>query len=237
MTSLYMGFPKPCFIGDSDDVDAAVGRLRDAFPNVKIKHVIYDNACSLSILDFCSMVGQKPGPVILLQPIQSKVLEGIRLRLAANVPVAAETIACDDGLKAAASSVIQQFESGQPMTGMDLIVGVLIMAKLDDGHMWAGNAKGYMWASDIPKGRGIDEKYRDRVPHVLNILLQHEVLVKKPSQGKSKYALNPGKKPEIYEMLRGRKFPTEIEKYLLRHHQLESVRVLDDLPHYEDARH
>lgn len=234
MISLYMGFPASCFIEDSDDVDAAVGRLREAFPDIKIKHVIYDSACSLNILDFCSMVGQKLGPVLMLQPIKSSVLEGVRLRLAANVPVAAELICNDDELKRAVATVIGQFENGEPMTGMDVVVGLLIMAKLDDGHMWAGNAKGYMWVSDIPKGRGVDEKYKGRVPHVLNIMFQHGLLVKKTSQGKSKYALNPDKKPDIYDMLRGRKFSAVIEGYLLRYQQLESVRALDDLPGYED---
>jgi len=236
MTSLYMGFPNPCFIDGSDDVDAAVASLRASFPDLRIKHVIYDASCSLSVLDFCSMVGQKLGPVLLLRPIQSKVLEGIRLKLAANVPVASETASTEEELHYAVSMIVGHFENGEPLVAIDVVVGLLIMAKLDNEHMWAGNAKGYMWAADIPKGRGVDEKYKDRVPHVLNILSQHNVLVKKPSQGKSKFALNPEQKIAIYEVLRNRKFGTVVEGYLLRNHQTESVRVLDSLPGYDDAR-
>jgi hypothetical protein len=236
MISLYMGFPTPCFIEGNGDVVMAVAQLRACFPGLKIKHVNYDAQCSLSVLDFCSMVGQKPGPVLLLRPIQSKVLEAIRQRLAANVPVVAETIASEEELHDAVATVVGHFENGEPLVAIDIVVGLLIMAKLDDGHMWAGNAKGYMWASDVPKGRGVDEKYKDRVPHVLNILLQHGVLVKKPSQGKSKFALNPDRKIDIYEMLRDRKFKGAVEGYLQRNHQVESVRVLDDLPDYEDVR-
>ena len=75
MTSLYVGFPKNCFLDGSNDIGATVARLGNAFPNVTIKHVVYDDSCSLSILDFSSMVGQKPGPVLLLQPIKANVLD------------------------------------------------------------------------------------------------------------------------------------------------------------------
>ena len=236
MTSLYMGFPPNCFLDGSNDIDAAVARLCHAFPNVRVKHVIYDANYSLNVLDFCSMVGQKPGPVLLLQPIKGTVLERIRVRLAANVPVEAPTVASETGLHGAVTEVLEHFGNGEPRIALDIIVALLIMAKLEANHMWAGNAKGYMWAADIPKGRGVDEKYKDRTPHVLNLLLQHKLLVKKPSKGKSKFALNDDCRIEIYEILRGRKLPVEVEGYLQRHAVLESVRSLDGIPDYEDSR-
>ncbi|KKA06220.1 hypothetical protein VP02_18900 [Pseudomonas ogarae] len=235
MISLYVGFPATCFIGN-DGVDAAVECLKVEFPDVRIKHVVYDARCSLSILDFCSMVGQRPGPVLLLEPIQSKVLEEVRLRLALKLPVACEMIVCEEELCAAVDTILGQFKSGEPMVPLDLAVALLVLAKLEDGHMWGGNAKGYMWAADIPKGRGVDEKYKDRVPYVLNILLQHSFLISKPSKGKSKFALNPSLKPDIYEALRLRSFPEKTGRLFLRHQQLESVRVLDDLPEYAAGR-
>lgn len=235
MISLYLGLPATCFIGN-DGADAAVERLKAELPGVKIKHVVYDANCSLSILDFCSMVGQRPGPVLLLKPIKATVLEGVRIRLAVKLPVACEMVACQESLRAAVGTVLAQFKSGEPMVPLDIAVAILILAKLEDGHMWGGNAKGYMWAADIPKGRGVDEKYKDRVPHVINILLQHNLLIKKPSQGKSKYALNPCMKQDIYETLRLRSFPEVIGRYLFRHQHLESVRVLDNLPEYAEGR-
>ncbi|WP_339496103.1 MULTISPECIES: hypothetical protein [Pseudomonas] len=235
MISLYLAFPATCFIGN-EKAEMAVERLRAQFPAVTIKYVVYDANCSLSILDFCSMVGQKPGPVLLLKPIKTSVLEGVRLRLAVKLPVACEMVACQESLCAAISMVLRQFENGEPMVPLDIAVAILILAKLEEGHMWGGNAKGYMWAADIPKGRGVDEKYKDRVPHVINILLQHEMLIKKTSQGKSKYALNPSIKLDIYETLRLRSFPEAIGRYLFRHEQLESIRVLDNVPEYPEGR-
>lgn len=235
MISLYVGFPANCFIGNGD-VDAAVECLKVEFPDVRIKHVVYDARCSLSILDFCSMVGQRPGPVLLLRPIQSTILEEVRLRLAFKLPVACEMIASEEELCGAVDTVLGHFRNGEPMVSLDLAVALLVLAKLEDGHMWGGNAKGYMWAADIPKGRGVDEKYKDRVPHVLNVLLQHDFLINKPSKGKSKFALNPILKPDIYEALRLRSFPEQTGRFFLRHQQLESVRVLDGLRDYTEGR-
>lgn len=236
MNSLYMGIPGNYFLDGSNDIEATVARLSHAFPDIRIKHVVYEANCSLNVLDFCSMVGQKPGPVLLLQPIKSTVLERIRVRLAANVPVLAPVIASEAELHGALIEVINSFANGEPLIAVDVVVALLVMAKLEANHMWAGNAKGYMWAADIPKGRGVDEKYKDRTPHVLNLLYQHKLLVKKPSQGKSKYALNDLRRVDIYDILRDRKLPAEVEGYLQRHPAVESVRSLDELPDYKDKR-
>lgn len=115
MTSLYVGFPKNCFLDGSNDIGATVARLGNAFPNVTIKHVVYDDSCSLSILDFSSMVGQKPGPVLLLQPIKANVLDRIRVRLATTVPVEAPTLASEAELHEAVTSVIDHFANGEPL--------------------------------------------------------------------------------------------------------------------------
>lgn len=236
MTSLYIGFPNNCFLDGSNDIGATVARLDDAFPDVTIKHVVYDDSYSLNILNFSSMVGQKPGPVLLLQPLKATVLDRIRVRLAVTVPVAVPTISSEAELHEAVTSVIDHFTNGEPLVAIDIIVALLVMAKLEANHMWAGNSKGYMWAADIPKGRGVDEKYKNRTPHVLNVLYQHDLLVKKPSQGKSKFALNDQCRTNIYEVLRDRKLPREVERLLQRHPTLESVRSLDVLPDYEASR-
>lgn len=102
--------------------------------------------------------------------------------------------------------------------------------------MWAGNSKGYMWTDDIRKGRGVDEKYGSRVATVLNVLLQNELLTFKTSQSSRKYALNPERREEIYEILRSRSFPTGANKSFSRSEGLESCRVLDVLDEYKKDR-
>jgi hypothetical protein len=107
------------------------------------------------------------------------------------------------------------------------------MEKLDKNFMWGGYAKSFMWHDDIPKGRGVPEKYATRVSLVLAVLLQRGVLIQKTSQGAKKYALNPDRREEIHEYLRLRKLPEDVESPLLKHRALETVRALDGIADHQ----
>ena len=192
----------------------------------------YENNSSLIAKDFCSLVLQSPGPVVMVRPVQARTLEEVRVRIATRLPIMAVDVASAADLEEFIDAAIAQFSNGEPLVALDIVVAFLLVRKLDQERMWAGNAKGYMWASDIPKGRGIDIKYESRVPNVLNILLSHELIFYKISNSKKKYALNPEKRVEIYEILKSRIFPPEIERPLLRHPDQVSVRALDVLDIY-----
>ncbi|MGB4059048.1 hypothetical protein [Acidovorax sp. NCPPB 3576] len=192
----------------------------------------YEKNSSLIARDFCSLVLQSPGPVVMVRPVQAKTLEEVRVRIANRLPLMAVDVASAADLEEFIDAAIAQFSNGEPLVALDIVVAFLLIRKLDQEHMWAGNAKGYMWVSDIPKGRGIDLKYESRVPNVLNILFSHELIFYKTSNSKKKYALNPEKRVEIYGILKSRIFPSEIERPLLRHPDQESVRALDVLDIY-----
>src|SRR5690606_5533097 len=106
----------------------------------------------------CSAVLQKPGPILLLRPVQNKTLQLVRLRLNGKVPIEAQELSTLNELRAAIVALGNRFEAGEPFLTLDLVVALLLLRKLDQERMWGGNAKGYMWAEDIPKRRGIDEK-------------------------------------------------------------------------------
>lgn len=235
MGNIYVGYPSLKY----DNSPASLLELCQQQPELygcwRLRLCAYKPDASLIARDFCSMVLQSPGPVVLLRQVKNSTLEEIRSRLGARVPVMVEEIAAIEDLLAALNQAIQQFESGEPLLALDLAVAFLMVRKLDQEHMWTGNAKGYLWAGDIPKGRGLDAKYEPRVANVLNILLQQGIVVFKTSNGKKKYALNPLRREEIYEILRNRKFPDTIERPLLRHPALESVRALDCLEIYDGA--
>lgn len=192
----------------------------------------YDKNSALIAKDFCSLVLQSPGPIVMIRPVQAKTLEEVRIRVATRLPIMAVDIASAADLEEFIDVAIAQFSNGEPLIALDIVVAFLLIRKLDQEHMWSGNSKGYMWASDIPKGRGIDIKYESRVPNVLNILLSHNLIFFKISNSKKKYALNPEKRVEIYEILKSRIFPPEIERPLLRHPDQVSVRALDVLDIY-----
>jgi hypothetical protein len=233
MGTFYIGHPPGQYDGcpaESVRSCAQNPALHGGWP---IKAKEYSPDASLNARDFCSMVLQSSGPVILIESVKQGTIEEVRVRVGARVPVLVERIDNVTDLRATLVRAQALFQSGEPLVGLDVIVGLLMIRKLDQEHMWTGNAKGYMWVSDIPKGRGLDLKYAPRVAHVLNILFQHDLIVCKISNGKKKYALNPNRREEIYEILRCRKLPPEVNRLLLRHPTTETVRVLDLLCDYD----
>lgn len=235
MKFLYLGHPVHQYEGDTASLAKQCAQTPAAHGNWSIRASQYEFNASLNIRDFCSLVLQTPGPVLLLQPVQNKTLEGIRQRLTGRVPVEAQTIITLDDLRTAIIAVGQRFDQGEPFLPLDVVVALLMLRKLDQERMWGGNAKGYMWSADIPRGRGLDEKYAARVSLVLNILLQHKLLIQKTSQSKKKYALNPNLREDIYAILRTRKLPPDVERPLMRHGAEETIRSLDLLDDYELA--
>lgn len=234
MTILYLGHPAREYEGDviAEIVDEFIASF--AKDGWEIRPTCYDQQKSLDARDFTSMVLQRPGPVLLLNPVQQRVVELVRQRIGVRTPVELATIYDSAALKQAVENTIAAFDAGEPRLSLDVVVALLMIRKLAREQMWAGNAKGYMWADDIPKGRGLDEKYAARVPNVINVLLNHELLVRKTSQHTSKYALNPLRKVEIFGYLRDRRLPNAVEAPLARGIAQESVRALDLLDDFAE---
>jgi len=232
MGTIYLGYPA----GDYADSPAALVAQCVSHPEWydgwKLLPQQYKSDASLIAKDFCAPVFEASGPIILPQPVRNTTTEDVRRRLGSRVPILLEIITTIEELRAVIENAIEMHNNGTPMLALDLIVAFLMLRKLDQELMWAGYAKSYMWASDIPKGRGLDVKFSHRVPEVLNILFMRDLIVNKTSNGKKKYALNPERREEIYEILRNRKFPKEIEAPLIRHAPLENIRELDLLDCY-----
>jgi hypothetical protein len=233
MGNIYVGHPTFKYCNSLAELVELCRQHPEQYGGWNLRPCAYRPDASLIARDFCSLVLQSPGPVVLLRQVQNNTVEEVRRRLGARVPVIVENVINMDGLLATLNQAINQFEGGEPLVALDLVVAFLMIRKFDQEHMWTGNAKGYLWAGDIPKGRGLDTKYEPRVGHVLNILLQQDLVVSKISNGKKKYALNPDRREQIYEILRIRKFPDHIERPLLRHAGLETVRTLDCLAIYD----
>lgn len=108
------------------------------------------------------------------------------------------------------------------------VAAVLIVRKLEAGHYWGGNAKGYMYADVLAKGRGVPDQFADIVAHVAHVLLLKGVLIRKPSQGRAKYALNPKRKSEVYAIVEAAAFHNEALRRLLNKDPKEvSARIID----------
>lgn len=231
MPHVYVGHPAASYPGDIASLVAALALGAAPAQGWTIRTKTYENS-SFDVRDFRSWVLQSPGPVILLRPVQQRAADDLRLDLQARVPVYVTDVYEATALAAQINAAIAAFEAGEPQMPRESIVALLLLRKLDQERMWAGNAKGYMWTDDIRKGRGIDEKYGPSVGTVLNVLLQNGMLVYKTSKSTRKYALNPDRREEIYGFLRARRLPEAIERSLGRGAELESIRALDILSEY-----
>ncbi|HBO2703604.1 hypothetical protein [Pseudomonas aeruginosa] len=233
MKYLYLGHPPHCYDDDLGHIAERFAQEVSEDTGWAVRSCPYEGFNqSLNVQQFSSLVLQNPGPILLLRPVQARTVELIRNKLGGRLPIEVREIETSETLRDAVIAAEQRFDAGEPFLSLDLIVGLLLIRKLDKERMWGGNAKGYMWVEDIPNGRGLDEKYAGRVPHVLNVLLQQELLISKKSGSSKKYALNPDMREAIYDALRSRILPGKAQGYLTRGDTEESIRALDLLDEY-----
>jgi hypothetical protein len=204
----------------------------DAWAEWTVKTIQYDASASIRVTDMCAQVIATSGPVVLLQPVQDKVVQLLRERLNQRVSVLFGTAYTTDEVFNFLAEAKRLHETGEPHIPRALVVALLLLRKLEREHMWGGKNKGYMWAGDIPKGRGLDEQFADEVPRSLGLLFQEGLLIQKPSQTSNKYALNPDRREEIYAILRERRFGERLARILGRDTALVSARELDLLDDY-----
>jgi len=101
----------------------------------------------------------------------------------------------------------------------------LILKKLLKDHFWGGKDKSHIWSDNIRKGRGVPEHLSPFVAEVVSDLYQHDILIRKTSCGKSKYALNPSRKPEIHKICEECKIPDErLYRLLMKDPHLETTK-------------
>lgn len=193
----------------------------------------YDVRQSLNANDFVRLVHSVPGPVLMLRPVQAKTLTEVTLRLEGRQLVTPADAYDPATLLTAIEQLKGHHDRGEPLVPLRRAVALMVVRKLEREHLWGGNAKGYMWSDWIPKGRGIDEAYKAYIPDLVFLLKQHNVLISKTSNSLQKYALNPDKRGEIGDVLRDRKFSTELERVFARDGATLSARVLDCLDEYD----
>lgn len=240
MSVLHIGHPDDDTIdGLSAVLDAALATpgFGVGLDGWKSLRMVYGKNQALPHAAFIQRVLSTPGPVLLVQPLRRDDLAEVRRRVGSRQIVQLSEVYDAPTLLAALTTIAQAHAAGHPMTAKDAVVALLLMNKLDKERRWAGNNdKGYMWHEDLPKGRGFDPKFADRLPHIINLLFQHDVLVSKISKGKKKWALNPDDRLGIYAMLRERSFDTQnpqLAQKLRQTPDLISVRELDDLGDFQ----
>ena len=192
----------------------------------------YDNSCSIPINDVASVISAAPGPCVLLRNVQQKVVSGLRNKLLGRAVVLIGDANDSTDVFASLSEARKLHLVGEPMLPRKHVVALLLIAKLEKHQMWGGNNKGYMWTPDLAKGRGVDERFADQIPEVVNDLLSYNLLAFKTSKGRRKYALEPAQRTEIHRLLRELTFQNKLQAILDRDSRVESARELDTLYEY-----
>lgn len=189
----------------------------------------YNLSCSVSINEVAAMIKGAIGPCVLLRNVQERVIVEFRERLAGRAGVWVGSSESITDILNILQEARDQHLGGEPMLPRKLVVALLLVAKLERHNMWGGRNKGYMWASDLPKGRGLSEEFADQLPEVINDLHSNSLLIQKPSRSRRKYALNPDKRHEIHDIVRTRQFSEKLHRVLSRNARLTSARHLDIL--------
>jgi hypothetical protein len=204
----------------------------DQFSEWTHKIITADLHNSFKFLDVYSQIAEVMGPVILLGSLKTGPIAGLMSKLKLGCVVRHyEQINNATDIYAAVVETLTLHESGEPFIPLNLAVALLMLRKLIDNDRWGGDAsyKAYMWADDLGRGRGIPEDFRGNVPGIANTLALKGLLKTKRSQGKTKYALNPDARKQIYDLLNDQKIHDEgLERFLLDARRTVSTRLLDD---------
>ena len=141
-----------------------------------------------SVQSLADKVRNVPGPVLLIEPVQTPAREQLRERLRSLVPVLVEVVECSEDLRRHLDEAQRRHLAFRPMLPRRFVVAVLIVRKLECDDYWADNANGYMCVDELVKGRGVEN---DTAADVANDLLIKGLLIRRSSKGKARYALNP----------------------------------------------
>lgn len=212
-----------------------VGEVREAmagdpaWAGWELKVWEYDMSAAVRISDVASLINAAIGPCVLLRNVQERVIVELRERLYGRAVVLVGNPSDSTDILGLLDEARVLHQGGEPMLPRKLVIALLLIAKLERHQMWGGKNKGYMWASDLPKGRGLDEQFADQVPAAIHDLFTHGLLMQKPSNGKSKYALNPDHRTAVHTALRTWRFPGGLHQILARDERLASARHLDPI--------
>lgn len=189
----------------------------------------YNPKQGFNVNDIASSVLDRKGPILIIQPVRSKDFELLRARLLHRFPIKIIQVQQQQDVGSGIGALVDLFEAGEPTLPRKYVVGLLILNKLVNLHMWGGKNKGYLWSHDIAKGRGVDDQFSDIAGEVVSLLTQNQILISKVSNSKRKYAANPDIKPEVYHILREKRFVGRIHDVLWRDPQIITTRLLDEL--------
>lgn len=189
----------------------------------------HDHDSGFNINDRYATICGDLGPVLVVQPVQKSVSTRLRDRLQPRVVVLEIAIGCCEDIWSALADLRVKHDAGEPLLPIKYVAAMHVLWKLSRERRWGGNAKSYMWADDLPKGRGMPEDVADVVLEVASDLHLAGFLAHKRSKTGVKYCLNPDQQAVIYEIMDRPRYPDDRLPMAVRKGVRQvSSRLLDD---------
>jgi hypothetical protein len=179
-----------------------------------------DGSNAFNPLVVYSKIAQSIGPVLIVGAIKQGPITVLTTKLVTKCVIShVKTPTNADSLRDAIVQILGRHQKGEPYVPIRLAATLQILWKLQKEKFWGGDAKNkaYIWARDLPKGRGVTERIAPYVPMVANELVLKGLLKTKPSQGGLKYALDRNGLPLMHAIFRGdwEKVPEKLSSWLL----------------------
>ncbi len=191
--------------------------------------IVYDEQASFDVPTAVDLVRRSPGPVILLQKVQTSVRERFEAMLGREAMVYVINGGCAEDVWSACEAARKEYEGGEPSIPIREAIAFLILRKLERQGKWGGtNNKNFLWSRNLPKG-GFPKDIVEpcMILDAAEALVRAGVLQVKTSQGQRKYAL--GDKSVVQPILDTRSFASQpsLAKFFGRAAQRVSIRTLD----------
>jgi hypothetical protein len=154
-----------------------------------IREIIYDVQGGFSAQSVSDKVLSALGPVVLIPNVQTKASVELAHKIGRRTVIRTAAVGDSTTLWQLLEDAHDAFAAGEPQRPRSIVVALLLIRKLEKDHMWGGKNKGYMWAGDLPSGRGVPANCAGPIPNILSQLFSNNILIRKVSQGKNKYAL------------------------------------------------
>jgi hypothetical protein len=139
-----------------------------------------------------SKIAKSVGPVLILGSIKREPITVLSTKLMTKCVIShVRELPHPDKVREVIVEILDRHAKGEPYVPLRLAATLQILWKLQKGDYWGGGSKNkaFIWASDLPKGRGVTDVIAPHVLMVANELHLKDVLQAKTSQGDLKYAL------------------------------------------------
>lgn len=154
----------------------------------------YDDQASIDVHREVTRVTKQPGPVIMVQKVQTRQYDMLKQRLSRRALVYLVNVMDSTQLFSACEEAKRSYENGEPSIPLRELIAYLIIRKLDRQGKWGGVAlnKNFLWREDLPKGGFPGDIVNKRdIFDTAEALLREGVLTDKTSEGEQKLALGP----------------------------------------------